>query len=96
MDIKYQEAAQIVGMTFETMGLLVYRDLASFSIVQELCGGLLMMYWRKVGTLIVECRPVEGNPRFGEWLQWLAERIEEQEPNIQPAHLAHIDWKPKG
>jgi hypothetical protein len=35
-------------MTFETMGLLVPKDMASFQIVQELTGGLLLMMWRKI------------------------------------------------
>jgi hypothetical protein len=36
-------------MTFETVGLLVPKDMASFQIVQELTGGLLlMMMWRKI------------------------------------------------
>ena len=88
----YEEAAQTVSMTFETMGLLVHRGIASFEIVQQLTGGLLLMMWRKVGTWIAETREVESNPRFGEWVQWLAERVEERESDLEPAHLAYADW----
>jgi hypothetical protein len=73
-DGNYEEAIQIVGMTFETMGILVQKDIASFKIVQELAGGLLLMM------------------RFGEWVQWLAERVEEREPDIRPAFEAYADW----
>jgi hypothetical protein len=89
---EYEAAAQIVGMTFETMGLLVHMDIASFKVVQELAGGLLLMMWRKIGTWVRETRVEQGNPRFGEWVQWLAERLEEREPEIQPAYQAHANW----
>ena len=91
---EYEEAMQIVGMTFETMGLLVHKEIASFEIVQKLAGGLLLMMWRKMGTWTKEVREDQGNPRFGEWIQWLAERIEECEPAVTPAHEAFADWRP--
>lgn len=94
MDDEYEAAAQIIGMTFETMGLLVYKDIASFKIVQELTGGLLLMMWRKIEVWIKATRTAEGNPRFGEWVQWLAERVEESEAEMVPAYEAHADWRP--
>lgn len=93
---EYEEAMQIVGMTFETMGLLVHKDVASFEIVQKLCGGLLLMMWRKMEVWTKEVRVEQSNPRFGEWIQWLAERIAECEPNMIPAHEAHANWRPPG
>ena len=94
MDEEYESAAQIVGMTFETMGLLVHKDIASFKIVQELTGGLLLMMWRKIEVWIKETRVEEGNPRFGEWVQWLGERLAECEADISPAYEIHADWRP--
>ena len=89
---EYEEAAQIVGVTFETMGLLVYRDIASFTLVQEMSGGLLQALWRKMGPWVHGVREETGNPRFGEWVQWLAERLQEREEEIEPAFAAHRDW----
>lgn len=89
MDVEYEETAQIVGMMFETMGLLVFRDVASFKLIQELTGGLLLMMWRKLETWITTTRVEQGNPRFGEWVQWLAERIAEQEAAMVPAYNAY-------
>ena len=96
LDPVHQEAAQIVGMTFETMGLLVQKEIASFRIVQELTGGLLLMMWRKIGAWTIETRQAEGNPRFGEWMQWLAERVAEREAQVEPAYLAHASWERPG
>jgi cbb3-type cytochrome oxidase subunit 3 len=93
MDVEYEEAAQIVGMMFETMGLLVFTDVASFKLIQELTGGLLLMMWRKLETWIKTTRIEQGNPRFGEWVQWLAERIAEEEAGMVPAYNAHAQVK---
>jgi hypothetical protein len=92
-DNEYEEAAQIVGMMFETMGLLVYRDVASFRLIQELTGGLLLMMWRKLEPWMNATRIEQGNPRFGEWMQWLAERIAEREQHMTPAHIAYANAK---
>ena len=89
MDVEYEEAAQIVGMVFETMGLMVFKDVASFRLIQDLTGGLLLMMWRKLETWIRTTRIDQGNPRFGEWVQWLAERIAEQEADMIPAYDAY-------
>ncbi len=96
MDETYEEAAQTVAMTFETMGLLVHMNVASFTVVQELTGGLLLMMWRKIAGWVYATRIEQGNPRFAEWMQWLAERVEEREGDIEPAFTAHADWTPRG
>ena len=95
LDDEFRASAQIVGNVFETMGLLVYRNIASFQIVQELTGGLLLSLWRKIGVWIQETRQEQGNPRFGEWVQWLVERVQENEADVIPAHQAYTDWKPR-
>ncbi len=92
MDPEYEQSAQIVGMTFETMGMLVYRRMAAFEVCQDLTGGLLLMMWRKMRRWIEETREAESNPRFGEWVQWLVERVAECEATKTPAHLAHAGW----
>jgi hypothetical protein len=94
MGPEYEPSALIVGMTFETMGLLVYRNIASFSIVQDLCGGLLLEMWYNIKPWCLENREKHNNPCFGEWLQWLAERLEETEADVTPAYDAHKSWKP--
>ena len=93
MDEEYQAASQIVGMTFETMGLLVQKNIASFEVVQELTGGLLIMMWRKIHVWVEETRVDQSNPHFGEWMQWLVERMEEREAGREPAFIEHKNWK---
>jgi hypothetical protein len=93
MDLEYEESAQIMLMAFETMGLLVFRDIASFRMIQELTGGLLLMLWRKLAVYVAETREAHGNPRFAEWVQWLVERIAEREGDMVPAYLEHARWR---
>ncbi|MEH6568869.1 MAG: hypothetical protein V7709_07340 [Halioglobus sp.] len=93
LDNEYEQAAQVIGMTFETMGLLVHRELASFCMTQELAGGLLLMMWKKLDRWLAETRTEQNNPRFGEWMQYLAERIEDSERDMVPAYLAHKGTK---
>lgn len=93
MDIEYEESAQIVGMAFETMGLLVHKKVASFELIQELTGGLLLMMWRKLHLWIEQTREVESNERFGEWVEWLATQVSTREQSMIPAYKAHSKWR---
>jgi hypothetical protein len=95
MDREFESSAQVVGMSFETMGLLVHENIADFHVVQQLTGGLLLMVWRKIHVWTEETRVEHDNPRFGEWVQWLVERIEEREAEMVPAYLAHREWRPR-
>ncbi len=89
MDSEYEQSAQVVGMTFETMGLLVHKEMASFTLTQELAGGLMLMMWRKMERWVIETRVEQNNPRFGEWVQYLAERVQDNEAEMVPAYEAY-------
>lgn len=93
---QYEESAQIVAMAFETMGLLVHKNLASFQLIQELTGGLLLTMWRKLETWVKSTRVESGNSRFAEWVQWLAERIAAEERSMVPAYEAYANWRGPG
>ena len=45
---EYERAATMVAVTYETVGLLVFREMASFALVYELTGGLTVVMWRKL------------------------------------------------
>ena len=84
---RHCEAALLVLMTYETMGLLVQKRIASFQIVQELTGGLLLTLWEKLDVLVRETRETTGNQRFAEWVEWLVNRIRVCEGEMQPAYV---------
>ena len=83
---RYCESALVVLMTYETMGLLVKKRIASFQIVQELTGGLLLTLWRKLEVLVRETRIETGNPRFADWVDWLVYEVQAHERDMQPAY----------
>ena len=93
----YERAALMLAMTYETIGLLVFHRMASFSMVQELTGGLTVVMWRKLGTWVETVRREQSHRSFAEWFQWLAEQLarEGAEKEAHPAHERYAEWRPR-
>lgn len=88
-------AAQHVGHVIESLGVLVYHRILPLHLVDDLIGGYVRMGWKKLAPF-VEARRKEYGVYYGEWMQWLAERLG-QYPSpgkSEGAHLAHKDWTP--
>jgi hypothetical protein len=90
----HEQAALLVAMMYETMGLLVFRRIASFKLAQELTGGLIVVLWRKLGVWVTTVRDEQSHPRFAEWFEWLAIQFSKPQNDSAPAHIALRDWKP--
>jgi hypothetical protein len=88
-----EEAALQIAMMYETMGLLVYRRIASFDLAQELTGGLLEVLWRKLGVWVKAVRDEQSHPRFAEWFEWLAIQFAKPDSRGVPAYDAYREWK---
>jgi hypothetical protein len=65
----------MMAITYETIGLLVFREMASFAMVQELTGGLTVVMWRKLAPWVNTVRQEQGYRSFAEWFLWLAEQL---------------------
>ncbi len=91
---EYEESAVLVTTTFEAMGLLVFRRIAPFSLVEELAGGMTVVMWRKISAWLETVREEQSQPSWAEWFQWLAERLVELEVESDPAYLRHRNWRP--
>lgn len=91
---EYEQAAILVTTTFETMGLLAYRRIAHFSLVQELAGGLIIVSWHKLSEWLATVREEQNQPSWAEWFQWLAERMIETKTQSEPAYLRYKNWTP--
>ena len=70
-------AALSVLDMFESLGPLVARGHVPIEMYSEFYRGITVLCWRKTRRYIEEERKL-GWPNFYEWLQWLAERIEER------------------
>ena len=92
---EYEEAAILISTTFETMGLLAFRQIAPFSLVQELAGGIVIVTWKKLSVWLDTVRDEQSQPSWAEWYQWLAQQLMLVEPKSEPAFLTYKNWRPK-
>jgi len=93
---EYEEAAILVSFAFETIGLLVFRRVTPFSIVDELTGGLAVLMWRKLEQWQRAVRAESVQPSWSEWFQWLVERLLDsaRTRDPKPAYEAFSGWRP--
>lgn len=94
MGRSYEEAAVTVTTSFETMGILVFKRVAPLDLVVDLAGGIITTMLRKLLQFQEDLRIEQQQPSWGEWFEWLGDRVEAVKSAQQPAHIAHRDWKP--
>ena len=85
---------QQVTLTFEALGVMVYRGDVSIEWVDEIFRLLILTSWDKFESLTLDERQRTGYPGVMEWHQWLAERIRERGEDPAPAYEAYRDWQP--
>ena len=91
---QYLAAVLKVSMTFETMGLLVYRGIAPFDLTLELVGGLVQVLWRKLERYTRDLRAEQGHPSYAEWFEWLAMMCARHKSTLAPAYERAAEWQP--
>lgn len=86
-------AAYVVSHAFESLGVLVFYRLLPLHLVDHLIGGYVRASWRRLKPHVEADRAVFG-VMFGEWFQWLAERmIEDPAPGKEAgAAKAYREW----
>lgn len=79
---------------FESLGPLVARGHVPIAMYSEFYRGITVACWNKSRRYILEQRANEW-PNFYEWLQWLAERMDEQKALATdiPAYERFKGWK---
>jgi hypothetical protein len=80
-----EAAAMFVCSVYETVGVLVFRRILPFQVVEDLTGGAVIL-----------CCVETSNDRVFEWFHWLVERCSEQqqiESKSLPAYKAHRNWR---
>jgi hypothetical protein len=90
----YMEAAVAVCTSFETMGLLVYKRVASLELMMDLCGGIVTVQNRKLKQWREDMRRENNQPSWAEWFEWLGDQAARLKSNREPAHIAYRNWKP--
>jgi hypothetical protein len=79
---------------FESLGPIVARGHVPIEMYAEFYRGPTILCWRKFKRYIAEERQ-GGWPSLFEWLQWLAERMEERTPTKEdvPAFERFSSWR---
>jgi len=91
---EYEEAAVVVTTSFETMGILVFKRIATLDLVVDLAGGIIMTMNRKLGRVQEDLRNEQRQPSWGEWFTWLGDQVARVKADEPPAHVQHRDWRP--
>ncbi len=90
-----EDAAILIGTTFESVGVMVYRRIVPISVLDDLMGDAIVRLWMKLAPWVARLRREQGRESVYEWFQWLAERLQERERRTsQGAHIKHRAWKP--
>jgi hypothetical protein len=84
----------VVGHAFESLGVMVFYRLLPLHLVDHLIGGYVRASWLRLRPY-VEMRQAQLGPMFGEWFQWLAERLSESPAPGKDigAFEAYKDWR---
>ena len=79
---------------FETMGLLVFKRIAPYELVEELAGGMMGTMYRKLDKWLDNIRIELDQPSWAEWFQWVAQQMSNSKGVKEPAHIKYRDWRP--
>lgn len=89
---EYVNAAMTVATSFETMGLLVFKRVATIDLVMDLAGGIVATMNRKLRTWQEDVRQAQQQPSWGEWFEWLGDQAQRYKSEEVPAHIKYKDW----
>jgi hypothetical protein len=94
MGVEYTNAAITIATSFETMGLLVFKRIATLDMVLDLAGGIVTTMNRKLRVWQNDMREDQQQPSWGEWFEWLGDQAVKRRSHGSPAHIQHRDWTP--
>jgi hypothetical protein len=83
---EYVEAISVVTMSLETMGLLVYKKIATADIAFELAGGMATSMYRKTDKWLEAVREEQNQPSWAEWFEWFAVNADKHKRGKLPGH----------
>lgn len=83
-------------MQLESLGLLVFKKEIRLELVTEFMRGPILLFWGSMKNYFFDVRKTNNDENYGEWVQWLAEQVQNKElkKSTKPAHIAYKKWKP--
>lgn len=95
-ETKIEDAAMLISTTMENIGVMTFQRIVPYLVVSDLLGTSVVILWRKLQLWILALREELDTPNAFEWFQWLAERLEQFEPDDgKPAYQAFKTWAPR-
>ena len=90
-----EDAVYLVSLTWESLGVLVFRREVTLDLVDDFFSGPLVISWQKLKVYSEEWRRTLNRDTGNEWFHWLAERMLEREKTSPPipAYVAHRHWR---
>ena len=90
-----QNAIMVVVLTFESIGVMVFRGIVPLEMVNQLLGGVCVESWARLNRYMEDSRAASDRKTMGEWFQWLAMKLEDlQADSDMPAYQSQTDWVP--
>lgn len=96
-EAKYEESAIFLATNFETVGLMVYRDLVDFEVVRDLIGDAVVAIWKKLRRWTIEQRNLQSRETVFDWFEWLALQLEEDaaREGHRAVFVHRRKWRPR-
>ncbi len=89
-----EQALFELSIRLETIGYMVFRRLVPLATIDDLIGGIAVVFWSRARLWTQHYRTTTHNLRFNEWCEWLADRLAERREHRshEPAHELHRRW----
>jgi hypothetical protein len=90
-----KNAIMVVVLTFESIGVMVFRGIVPLEMVNELLGGVCVESWVRLNQYMQDSRAESDRKTMSEWFQWLAERLDEEHTRHGrlPAYEQYRHWR---
>jgi hypothetical protein len=84
-----------LSIRFEPIGFMVFYGIITLRAVDDLIGGVSLVIWSRAKGWTAEYRAATNNPKFNEWVEWLADRIAERHATLrlEPAPRKYRTWR---
>jgi hypothetical protein len=95
LDDESRQAMMLLSLTFESVGIMVYRRIVDIDIVWDLMGGVVLTTWERLRPWAMLQRELSGREKFDEWIEWLdGELVRYEETHrSEPAFRANKKWR---
>ena len=93
--VEMERALFELSIRFEPIGFMVFYRIIPLRAVDDLIGGVALVIWSRVKGWTAEYRAATNNPKFNEWVEWLADRISERRAKLrlEPAPSQYRAWR---